>query len=176
MATLTVLQYLTNALFVSLAGICFLCWRRERGRAAAWLAATFGTLAAVVVAGVVLEVTVAGEPPAWATKLILGPVILFPYLLFRFTAALERAARRTEIAAGVLAGGTVAWTLALPSFPDASQPRPGWLGAFLAAFVIQWTVISLIVAVKLWRAGRSEERRVGKECRLLCRSRWSPYH
>src|SRR6187399_2178237 len=23
---------------------------------------------------------------------------------------------------------------------------------------------------------RSEERRVGKECSLLCRSRWSPYH
>ena len=24
--------------------------------------------------------------------------------------------------------------------------------------------------------GRSEERRVGKECAILCRSRWSPYH
>ena len=24
--------------------------------------------------------------------------------------------------------------------------------------------------------GRSEERRVGKECCALCRSRWSPYH
>ena len=24
--------------------------------------------------------------------------------------------------------------------------------------------------------GRSEERRVGKECRTVCRSRWSPYH
>ena len=23
---------------------------------------------------------------------------------------------------------------------------------------------------------RSEERRVGKECRMPCRSRWSPYH
>ena len=23
---------------------------------------------------------------------------------------------------------------------------------------------------------RSEERRVGKECPQLCRSRWSPYH
>ena len=23
---------------------------------------------------------------------------------------------------------------------------------------------------------RSEERRVGKECSLPCRSRWSPYH
>jgi hypothetical protein len=26
------------------------------------------------------------------------------------------------------------------------------------------------------QARRSEERRVGKECRRLCRSRWSPYH
>src|SRR3546814_16046338 len=25
-------------------------------------------------------------------------------------------------------------------------------------------------------AGRSEERRVGKECISTCRSRWSPYH
>src|SRR6188768_4375303 len=24
--------------------------------------------------------------------------------------------------------------------------------------------------------GRSEERRVGKECQSTCRSRWSPYH
>src|SRR3546814_15486226 len=26
------------------------------------------------------------------------------------------------------------------------------------------------------RLGRSEERRVGKECVRTCRSRWSPYH
>ena len=26
------------------------------------------------------------------------------------------------------------------------------------------------------REVRSEERRVGKECCLVCRSRWSPYH
>jgi DNA-binding GntR family transcriptional regulator len=30
--------------------------------------------------------------------------------------------------------------------------------------------------VQLGAAVRSEERRVGKECRRLCRSRWSPYH
>ena len=36
------------------------------------------------------------------------------------------------------------------------------------------TIPALIVTVL---AGtRSEERRVGKECALLCRSRWSPYH
>ena len=28
----------------------------------------------------------------------------------------------------------------------------------------------------LIQMGRSEERRVGKECSLPCRSRWSPYH
>jgi hypothetical protein len=28
---------------------------------------------------------------------------------------------------------------------------------------------------RTWQS-RSEERRVGKECRRLCRSRWSPYH
>src|SRR3546814_15383594 len=28
----------------------------------------------------------------------------------------------------------------------------------------------------LAEAGRSEERRVGKECVSTCRSRWSPYH
>ena len=31
--------------------------------------------------------------------------------------------------------------------------------------------------VAAWRrCVRSEERRVGKECASMCRSRWSPYH
>ena len=32
------------------------------------------------------------------------------------------------------------------------------------------------VAVYTTDFHRSEERRVGKECRIGCRSRWSPYH
>ena len=37
---------------------------------------------------------------------------------------------------------------------------------------------ALGLGLRLWLVGieRSEERRVGKECRPLCRSRWSPYH
>ena len=30
--------------------------------------------------------------------------------------------------------------------------------------------------IMLLNGTRSEERRVGKECHLTCRSRWSPYH
>src|SRR3546814_2398198 len=39
-------------------------------------------------------------------------------------------------------------------------------------------VIAAAVAQRLkrMRIGRSEERRVGKECVSTCRSRWSPYH
>ena len=33
-----------------------------------------------------------------------------------------------------------------------------------------------VTSVAIVLVGRSEERRVGKECALLCRSRWSPYH
>ena len=32
------------------------------------------------------------------------------------------------------------------------------------------------IARAFYVADRSEERRVGKECQSVCRSRWSPYH
>ena len=40
------------------------------------------------------------------------------------------------------------------------------------------SICSLSAFSAVWGAGnwRSEERRVGKECLRLCRSRWSPYH
>jgi hypothetical protein len=44
-----------------------------------------------------------------------------------------------------------------------------------AAFLLTWLVLDALIQ-GLRRLVRSEERRVGKECRRLCRSRWSPYH
>jgi serine/threonine protein kinase len=38
------------------------------------------------------------------------------------------------------------------------------------------TALSDVHKFRLVHGDRSEERRVGKECRRLCRSRWSPYH
>ena len=49
--------------------------------------------------------------------------------------------------------------------------RPGYIN-FLDAFNSWQLVKELKEATGL----RSEERRVGKECLRLCRSRWSPYH
>ena len=59
--------------------------------------------------------------------------------------------------------GTLAYRLLRPLHPLAAYAAEN-----LAAMPMR-LVVALPVA-------RSEERRVGKECVRLCRSRWSPYH
>ena len=57
MPNLRPLEYVNDALFIGLAGVCYIQWRRNGGKAAAWLALTFGVLAGVVVAGLALSAT-----------------------------------------------------------------------------------------------------------------------
>ena len=49
-----------------------------------------------------------------------------------------------------------------------------------AALNTAWTGVRLMIGVVTSGLGAfvfgSEERRVGKECTSVCRSRWSPYH
>ena len=42
--------------------------------------------------------------------------------------------------------------------------------------VLTYHVLAGKVSAADTKNGRSEERRVGKECGVMCRSRWSPYH
>src|SRR3712207_8863677 len=79
-------------------------------------------------------------------------------------------------------GVTGVQTCALPIYGSSDaglvqQPRDADVGGRLAKFVAQRLVLLDLVAVLFQcflgaTGGRSEERRVGKECR----SRWSPYH
>src|SRR5881409_3871553 len=53
------------------------------------------------------------------------------------------------------------------------------IGIFFIGYLILEIPGALLVerwSARKWFARRSEERRVGKECSLTCRSRWSPYH
>src|SRR3546814_12903521 len=65
--------------------------------------------------------------------------------------------------------------------PDADGRRPPLLlNYLLAAFggtlwYFQFFFYTMGES-QMGRFGRSEERRVGKECVSTCRSRWSPYH
>jgi hypothetical protein len=61
------------------------------------------------------------------------------------------------------------------SLPFGHGGKPGnHQGIVAYAAGVEYCTVADILAVA--REKRSEERRVGKECRRLCRSRWSPYH
>jgi zinc protease len=66
-----------------------------------------------------------------------------------------------------------------PRTPEPKCPNLGLLGKKnLAPFYHYEPQLGKteIALQSYWDMPRSEERRVGKECRRLCRSRWSPYH
>ena len=52
----------------------------------------------------------------------------------------------------------------------------GALAEFESGLGERWRDTVVVVATEFGRTARSEERRVGKECTIQCRSRWSPYH
>ena len=64
--------------------------------------------------------------------------------------------------------------------PDAREEFPtaaaGYRTVLVAPLVRNGTAIGAIIMRRLEVRPRSEERRVGKECGVMCRSRWSPYH
>ena len=59
----------------------------------------------------------------------------------------------------------------------ASQKKAGRIAAEGMAYATVVNGVGVVVEVNAETDFvRSEERRVGKECLRLCRSRWSPYH
>ena len=63
--------------------------------------------------------------------------------------------------------------LAVTRFNEMAEAERARFLAENTARRIEWQVEE---SAAVWRAVRSEERRVGKECSSPCRSRWSPYH
>jgi multidrug efflux pump subunit AcrB len=80
-----------------------------------------------------------------------------------------------------LAGIVVRNSILLVDFAEAQARESGNLAeAAVQAGAVRFRPIALtaaaVVVASIVMLFRSEERRVGKECRRLCRSRWSPYH
>src|SRR2546425_7991820 len=70
----------------------------------------------------------------------------------------------------VIASGPLPFGLVLAR-ATCRPPAWSWVHAALVVLTV-WCVLQVFVGLSLGIFGRSEERRVGKECR----SRWSPYH
>jgi signal transduction histidine kinase len=50
----------------------------------------------------------------------------------------------------------VAWTFALPRIPQPGEHRPASFTAWLVVFFLHWSVLSIVSAVSLWRAGSAQ--------------------
>jgi signal transduction histidine kinase len=61
----------------------------------------------------------------------------------------------------------VVWTFALPDFPADDEPQPTGFRLYLVAFLFHWTALSIVAAVRLWRAGRGQPSVAQRRMRLL---------
>lgn len=134
--------------FVAVAIIAVCGWWRRRHVADAWVAATFATLAAVVVVGYLLPDGNTSAAVRAVRTAALSSLALFPYLLYRFAATFRRPSRLVELTVTVL---TVA---AAGAILLGGVPRGGEPSSALVPILFQWIVLIGIVAVRFWRAGR----------------------
>ncbi|HKA26680.1 MAG TPA: HAMP domain-containing sensor histidine kinase [Gaiellaceae bacterium] len=164
-----ILRYVSLVAYVVLALVTINQWRRQRDRAAAWAALCFGTLGLVVVLG---QHQIVPEHPSgfvenFLQRLDIAILLLFPYLLYRFTTVFRTATSSLESALGLMTVVMIVWTFALPHIPEPGEPRSGLFIAYLVAFLIHWTVLSSVAATRLWRAGRGQPAVARRRMRIL---------
>jgi PAS domain S-box-containing protein len=151
--TLQLLQpFVYGALFL----VALVQWRRRPSPAGAWLVATFGVLAAVVVAGQLLPEDSSDPAVRWAGKTLIATLVLFPYFLYRFMTSLVRAIQWIWVTAKILTAALALGAFLLPDLPNENEPQPGWLKVYVAVLLVQWVFLSGVVAVRLWRVGRGQ--------------------
>src|SRR3546814_18218721 len=99
---------------------------------------------------------------------------LFPYTTLFRSQGVERGAPQEAVDADAAAG----IRLLLPAAAEQHQAF-GPHNALVVVHGLHLPVLAVApgnLGTVAGRDGRSEERRVGKECVSTCRSRWSPYH
>jgi signal transduction histidine kinase len=150
-------------LFSALTLVAVRLWRRRGGAAAARLAVSFAVLAAVVLLFWILPDT----GWQWARKCGVAALLLYPLLLFSFAVTFRPPSRwRTALAVGSTVV-VMAWTFALPHIPHPGAPRPAGCDVFVVGAFVQWTVLSLAVAIRLWLAGRGLATVARRRMRML---------
>ena len=162
-----VLGYVSAAAFGLLGVVSLWYWLRRRDRPSLWAALCFGSLGAVALAGQILPQTANSDFELVAQRLLIVVLLLFPYLLFKFTAAFDPSSRRLGWTAAAATAGLIAWTIALPDFPQTGEHRSVGFSIYLYAIVLQFGFLSTIAAYRLWRAGRDQPSVARNRMRML---------
>ena len=168
------LRYVSAVLFSALMVLALREWLRTRrstsaaGAAAAkWFFLTFLILAVTAVAALALPDDPDAHVNQALTKAVVLALVVFPYCLYRFGSVFSRPSRIVARLALALTTGMSIWTLLLPAFPGADAPQPRWLVTWIIGFLVHWSLLSIIVAYRLWRAGSGQPGVVRSRMRLL---------
>jgi signal transduction histidine kinase len=138
--------------FLALGIVAFVTWRRRRDRASVWAAVAFGSLAAIELLSLIpTHERNVGEKIVVRVEIAL--LVVFPYLLFRFTNAFRRPGRPLARALFGLTAVLIVWSAAIPRYPQTGESRNAGFRAFLIVFLVHWTILSVASAFSLWRAG-----------------------
>lgn len=159
--------YVNNVVFIALALVASYQWLRQRGEATGWFAATFLVLAGIVMVSWVLPEDPDSRLLQWVVKFELAILVLFPYFLYRFMGIFVRRAQWVKVLAAVLTLGVMAGTFLLPEISGDGEARSPAFNYWLIAFLTQWSVLSLMVTVRLWIAGRGQPSVARARMRLL---------
>ena len=162
-----VLQYVSAAAFAVLGAVSLVLWLRRRSRPSLWAALCFGSLGGVALAGQFLPDDPSANAEIVAQRAIVVALVLFPYFLFRFTAAFDPASRRLNIGAALVTAGLIAWTIALPDIPAAGEHRSVGFMLYVYFLILQFGILSTIAAYRLWAAGREQPSVARNRMRLL---------
>jgi signal transduction histidine kinase len=142
--------------FVALAALALWEWHRRRAPGAGWLVLAFGTLGLIVLVGRFIPKHPHGFVESGSVRVLVAMLVVFPVLLAGFTTAFDRASPFLRWFVASLTTILLVWTFAMPRFPQAGQPRPWWFQAYVIVFVCHWSVLTIVTASRLWRAGRGQ--------------------
>jgi signal transduction histidine kinase len=146
---------LNTIAFIALGAVALVTWRRRRDSASVWAVAAFGSLGVLELLSLIPQHTRDTAYQA-ITRIEIEILVVFPYLLFRFTNAFRPPGRPLARALFALTAALIVWTLALPHIPESGEHRTPGFQSFIVVFLVHWTVLSVASSVSLWRAGRAQ--------------------
>lgn len=159
------LQWATMIAFGVLGVISFRLWLRRHDKPAFWTAIAFSDLAFALLisrlpetGSVVLE---------FLDRLVIGLVVLFPYLLYRVALSFTPGNRYAHRVAATATAVVFVWALIAPGFPEDNEPEPLSYRLFLLSVVFQWVLCSVLVAARFWRGGSDQPAVTRKRMRML---------
>lgn len=150
---LEVIQWFSTAAYVVLAVITWRQWLARKDEPSRWMFLTFGTLGAISLVGRVLP-----EHSDWIVVeivivVLVAVLLLFPYFLYRLAASFTTGSPVMDGIALAMTAIIIIWSVAVGEFPEQGDPQPPAFRIFVLALVLDWVLLSSVVAIRFWRGG-----------------------